>query len=383
MEHHDVSKFETSQLMEKAGLVHYEGARFYTLLPLGMKVFNSLQEIIRSSALKEGFQEILLPKIQPTRLLRDTGRLDAYVANIFRLSPEFGDFSLSRTNEETITNLVHGNLFNRHLPLGLFQFGEVFSHNTPSGGLISTSEFQVFEAYSFHSGEEDSREKVDSFKRIMKDLCLSTHLDLKYVESEGGNYGNFLLETERGQHKMFLCEGGHFTEYDEQREGCIVCGEDVEIQKGLGVSMFKIFDDSFSRGLNLKFRGSSNEEIYPFLATYGIGMSRLIYSIVDTNLDEEGIVWPEAISPFDFYLIPQYHSDPDILARLADLERGLEEEGMQVLVDDRSNAKVNSKIKISRFLGVPKIILVTPEGLRVQERKSPTQKDSTLEEILD
>jgi len=382
LEHHDPSRLETNQLIEKAGIAHYSGSRFYVLLPMGKRVFNSLQRIIRDSALREGFQEISLPKIQPMKFLRETGRLDSYVTKVYRLSSEFGDFCLSRTNEETINDLVRNNLFKRHLPLCLFQFGEVFSYNTPVGGLISNSEFDVFEAYSFHNGKGSITEKVDSFKEIVKDLCNQSNLTLHYVESNDGNYGNFLLMTNRGQHRIFVCEGNHVTEYDKKRETCIVCEQKVRLQRGLGIAMFKVFDDFFAKKLDVKFRNNSNEEVYPHLATYGIGMSRLLYAIVEQNRDEEGIVWPEKLSPFDVYLIPQYPSNQELLNRLDLLQEKMESVGMHILVDDRKNAQVNSKIKTSRFIGIPKTILITENGLKVQNRGSSIQEESTLEQII-
>ncbi len=382
LEHHDPSRLETSQLIEKAGIVHYSGSRFYVLLPMGRRVFNSLQKIIRDSALKEGFQEISLPKIQPTRFLRETGRLDSYVASVYRLSLEFGDFCLSRTNEETINDLVRNNLFKRHLPLCLFQFGEVFSYNTPAGGLISNSEFDVFEAYSFHNRKDSAIEKVDSFKKIVKDLCNQSNLTLRYVESSDRNYGNFLLMTNKGQHRIFVCEGNHVTRYDKKRETCIVCGQNIRLQRGLGIAMFKVFNDFFARKLDVKFRDDSNEEVYPYLTTYGIGMSRLLYAIIEQNRDREGIVWPEKLSPFDVYLIPKNPSNQELLNRLVLLQEKMESAGMHVLVDDRKNARVNSKIKTSRFIGIPKTILITEHGLKVQNRRSFIQEESTLEQII-
>jgi len=74
-------------------------------------------------------------------------------------------------------------------------------------------------------------------------------------------------------------------------------------------------------------------------------MSRLLHSIIEQNRDREGLIWPESIAPFDVYLIPQYPSNKEILRMLIQIEERMESEGMKVLVDDRTNAKVNSKIK--------------------------------------
>lgn len=383
LEHHnDVSATETSQLLRMAGNVEYSGSRFYNLLPLGIQVTNSLEQIIRNSALKEGFQEISLPKIQPTEPLKTTERYDSYTAKVYRLSSEFGDFCLSRTNEEVITRLVKDSLFYRHLPLSLFQFGEVFSYNTPSAGLVSTSEFAVFEAYSFHSGKDSAREKVDSYKRVIGNLSRLANLALYYVEADGGNYGNFLVKSDKGQHRLLICENGHVAECEETEEKCKTCEKPSETSRALGVAMYKVFDDFFSRKLGLTFKDNLNQNNYPFLATYGIGMSRLLYAVVEQNRDSEGIIWPISITPYDVYLIPQYHDNSNIVSIISSAEEHMESAGIKILVDDRTNAKVNSKIKTARFVGIPYMVLVTKTGLKVQKRTSHFQEDTTLEEII-
>ncbi len=381
IEHHDPKNLETHEIIEKAGLIDYTRSGFYTILPLATMVMNKLKNKIRDLALREDFQEIELPKIQPTKFLKSSGRFCSFQKEIYRLSEEFGDLCLCPTNEEAINYLIRDKLFNRQLPLAFFQFSEVFKNNTPARGLISSSEFHVFESYSFHHNAEKVNEKVSSFEKIVEELADFANLELHYVQTENKDYGNYLEKVSTGQHKFLLCQRGHASLY-ESGERCGKCGERNLKERGLGIAMYKIFDDSFARNAKASFVDSRGETKFPYLATYGIGLSRLIYSIVDSNRDDEGIVWPATLVPFEYFLSPQFGRDLEQSSKTTQIYTFLKSHGKNVLFDDRINERIGSKIKTSRFLGIPKTIVVTKTKIMLQKRNEKTQSEINLESIL-
>jgi len=385
LEHHNPTNLETHNLIEKSGFMDYTYSGFYTMLPLGIKIMNKLERKIRELAEYEGFQEIRLPKLQPLKYLKDSGRLELFSREIIKLKDGMSNFCLCPTNEEVINVLLKGNLFHRHLPLTVYQFNEIFKNNTPATNLVSSREFNVFEAYSFHEDEVRAKEKIHSFQKIMDKLMNFTELNLFFLQTPDKEYGTYIKKINTGQHKFYLCPNEHSAFYEKEEVLCNDCNETMHLELGLSIAMYKIFDNSFAQITNNIMLDNNNKKIYPYLGTYGIGMSRLFYALFDAHRDMFGMNWPSNLAPFEFWVSPlhgwddkQKHISNEIYDRLV-------KEGKNVLLDDREHTKIGSKLKTARLIGIPKMIIVrNREGtLKVEERQYVgKQKDTTLEQVL-
>jgi prolyl-tRNA synthetase len=144
------------QLMFRAGMIRKLASGIYSYLPLGLKVLQKIEAVIREEMLRDGAQEVLLPVVMPAELWRQTGRWDYYGKELLRFKDRNGrDFCLGPTHEEAITDLVRGNVGSyRELPLNLFQIQTKFRDEIrPRFGVMRGREFLMKDGYSFDVDE--------------------------------------------------------------------------------------------------------------------------------------------------------------------------------------------------------------------------------------
>jgi prolyl-tRNA synthetase len=164
---------------------------------------------------------------------------------------------------------------------------------------------------------------------------------------------------------------------------CVHCGEEL-IERGV-MELGHIFrlGDYYSRALELSFRGERGERVIPHMGAYGIGMGRLMASIVEQHHDDYGIVWPKHLAPFRFFLMSIGRSVS--VRRLA--EQVYEALGTDVLLDDREES-ISTKFKDADLLGIPYRIVVSQRSLtegevELMERDTREVRRVSLEHVAD
>lgn len=157
-------------------------------------------------------------------------------------------------------------------------------------------------------------------------------------------------------------------DYDADRVGdvaripagstCRNCGAELREEQVMELGHVFRLGTIYSDALSLSFRGDMDEEMRPFMGSYGIGIGRLLAAIVEQNHDDSGIIWPEELAPFRFYLMSIGRSlevrrrSFDVYDRLAG----------DVLLDDRHES-VSSKFNDAKLLGIPYRIVVSQDTL--------------------
>ncbi|MFO7782909.1 MAG: His/Gly/Thr/Pro-type tRNA ligase C-terminal domain-containing protein, partial [Spirochaetia bacterium] len=139
---------------------------------------------------------------------------------------------------------------------------------------------------------------------------------------------------------------------------CRNCGAALEEQQVMELGHIFRLGTTYSDALGLTFRGDMDEEMRPFMGSYGIGLGRLLAAIVESNHDEKGIIWPEEIAPFRFFLMSIGRS-LEVRRRSYEVYDQLEGE---VLLDDRHES-VSSKFTDAQLLGIPYRIVVSAQTL--------------------
>ena len=169
---------------------------------------------------------------------------------------------------------------------------------------------------------------------------------------------------EDGRHVLDLVAGRDFVadgviEAAEVREGdeCPRCGEPLSIARGIEIGHIFQLGRRFAELLDLQVLDENGKLVTVTMGSYGVGISRAVAAIVENSHDELGIVWPREVAPADVHLLAT-GKEQSVFDAAAELARGLEEQGLRVLYDDRPKASPGVKFKDAELIGVPTIVVV-------------------------
>ena len=369
----EAPKDETAQngiLLTRAGYIHKELAGVYDYLPLGLRVLENIKKIIREELDKIGGQEVLLSTLQNPELWERTGRFSDQDVDIWFKTEVTGGgvVGLAPTHEEPITNLLKTYVTSyKDLPLYLYQFQTKFrNEKRAKSGILRGREFLMKDMYSFHTTEEDLDDyykKVEgAYAQIFERLGLT---DTYECFASGGIFSKYSHE-----YQTFLPVGEDLVYYNTDKS--VVLNKEVlnpEVLKDLGVeetdlqetaatevgNIFKL-KFKYSEPLGLQFNDENNTPKTVYMGCYGIGVSRLMGVIAEKFADEKGLVWPEAVAPFKYYLVGIGEKGSQVAE---DLYKGREEE---ILFDDR-DLRPGEKFADSELMGLPYRIVVSDKTL--------------------
>ncbi|MDO8656117.1 MAG: aminoacyl--tRNA ligase-related protein [Nanoarchaeota archaeon] len=340
----------TYRLMEDAGLVAYQDAGLYTLLPLGSMVMRKIRETLHSANEAAEIAEVDFPTLQKRALWEKSGRWDRFSKESISAETEDSSLIATPTNEEFVCTLLARSLQSyKQLPLRMYQIGDIFKKNTASKGIIRSLVFEVYEAYSFDANEESVKETRTVFESIFQRLFSALQIKLARIEYPEGDFVNYFLPHADGEHKIVIQDG---------QAQLPQAGERKETVKALSVGMYKVYKPEFSQQFKLTFRNPGNQVQFPIMSTYGIGISRLFFAMVDCWKNQYGIQWPEGYAPFEYAIVPRQQSMEKHKAR--ELYDTLREQGKSVLLDDRDNGTLQARIKTFQSIGIP-IIMVNQQ----------------------
>ena len=184
----------SSQLMVRAGLIRKIASGLYIWLPLGLRVLQKVERIVREEMQSIGAQEVLMPMTQPAELWQATGRFDDYGPELLRFKDRHDrDFVLGPTHEEVITTLAQGELRSyKQLPITFFQIQNKFRDEIrPRFGVMRAREFTMKDAYSFHVDQASLADTYqDMFEAYMR-IFTRLGLDFRPVQADTGSIGGF------------------------------------------------------------------------------------------------------------------------------------------------------------------------------------------------
>ena len=387
------------QLMLRAGLVRMLIAGVYSYLPLGLKVLNNIQRIIREELNSCEACELLLSALQPQELWIKSGR-DKDIGDVMlRFVDRKGrNICLGPTHEEVITDLVKNHIASyKQLPLILYQIQTKFRDEIrPRFGLIRACEFIMKDAYSFDAEESglDKNYKAmhNAYKRIFKRCglnILTTEADPGVM---GGNVSHeFMAPAQDGEDLVLLCPKCKSAKPFKETSGqsCPKCNVTLEKINTIEVGHIFKLGTKYSLVLGANFIDAKGQQKPIIMGCYGIGVSRLVSAIIAQNHDKDGIVWPKEISPYQVVILPLDTTDRKIMAKAVEVYKELEQGGIEVHFDDRDE-RAGVKFKDADLLGISLQIIVGRESLkkntlelkiRRNQKKIIKTKTVILEEI--
>ncbi len=382
-----------ANLLIRAGFIDKLMAGVYTLLPLGLRVMKNIENIIRQEMDVMGGQEVFMPTLQPKENWMKTGRWDT-VDDLYKVKDSSGrEMALGPTHEEVVVPLVRKFVQSYHdLPVYVYQFQNKFRMELRSkSGILRGREFMMKDFYSFHLTEEnllDYYEKMKSayfnvFNRV--GLKESTHLTF----ASGGSFSKYSHEfqtvTSAGEDIIYVCATCGMAinkEIKEETKECPQCkGVDFTTEKSIEVGNIFILKSKFSKPFDfmIKDKGGENKEI--LMGCYGIGLGRLMGTVVEVHHDDKGIIWPKEVAPFQVHLLSLKKNE-----EAEKIYHSLQEKNIEVLYDDR-DISAGEKFADADLIGIPWRIVVSEKslkegGVEVKRRDEERGKIVTESELL-
>ncbi len=410
------------RLMLRAGMIRQQSAGIYSWLPLGKRVLAKIENIVREEQNRAGAIEVLMPTLQSADLWRESGRYDAYGAEMLRITDRHErEMLYGPTNEEMITDIFRSSVKSyRQLPLNLYHIQWKFRDEVrPRFGVMRGREFLMKDAYSFDLDPEKAR--IAYRKMFIAYLRTFARMGLKSVPMRadtgpiGGDLSHeFIVLAETGESQVFchrdLIEmpvpGADF-DYEgdlegvfNQRTSLYAATEEMHdaaafgalpadkqvTARGIEVGHIFYFGTKYSKSMGAKVAGPDGTDVTVEMGSYGIGVSRLMGAIIEASHDDAGIVWPESVAPFDLGLINLKSGDSATDGACSKIYAALTAAGRDVLYDD-TDERAGTKFASMDLIGLPWQVIVGPKGVangevEVKNRRSGERETLSVDAAI-
>jgi len=391
----DISKDEVSinaELLTKAGYIEKQMAGVYNYLPLGLRVYRKIENIIREEINSIGGQEILMPVLQSKELWDTTGRWESLEPIMYQFEDHHGSkVGLGTTHEEVVVDIVKKHLTSyKDLPIALYQIQTKFrDEKRAKSGLLRGREFGMKDLYSFHTNQEDLDEYYNKVHDVYIKIFKRMGLDAFSVEASGGAISKkfsheFMVKTKAGEDIIILCEKCNWAQNSEiakvnKDDECPKCGFKLSEEKTVEAGNIFNLENEYSSKMNLKFTDKDGKQKDVLMGCYGIGLSRAIGTIVEASNDDNGIIWPKEVTPFHIHLLNLVKNDKK---KVDKIYSELEKEGFEVLYDDR-DISFGKKLKDADLIGISwQIIVNDDEEVELIERSNKENKKVSFSEAI-
>jgi len=360
-------------LLLRAGFIQSSGGSgLYNLLPLGKRTLDKVRAVVKEELDKAGCNEVHLPMVTPLSLWEETGRADKFGRELLRFKDRHENgFTLSPTNEEAMVNLVRQTVKSyKQLPLNVYQINWKFRDEVrPRFGLMRGREFLMKDAYSFHATTEDMEREFSLMEATYKKIFTRLGLEFRVVEADSGAIGGagskeFMILAQSGEDTIMVCDqcdfGANVEVIDEGTTTCPKCGGGLSQTKGIEAGHIFQLGTTYSEAMKAEFL-NEHQKLEPFvMGTYGIGVSRLLAGIIEQSHDERGCIWTKESAPFVVDIIVAKAKNSDQMEVAEQLYKGLQAQGVEVILDDRADKKIGfgAKMKDFELIGFPYAIVV-------------------------
>ena len=385
---------ESAKLLLRAGYIYKEMAGVYDYLPLGMRTLEKIIQVIREEMNALGGQELRMTSLQPRDSWEASGRWSDDVMDVWfktKLNAG-GEVGLGATHEEPLTHLMKTYISSyKDLPVYAYQFQTKFRNELRAkSGIMRTREFMMKDLYSFSKDREEHEEFyekcAESYKRIFNRLGIGN--DTFRTFASGGAFSKYSDEFQT------LCEVGEDIIYLDREKG-IAVNEEVyndEVLADLGLDKSKLeqckaaevgniftLGYRFSDALDLTYNDAEGKRQKVFMGSYGIGPSRVMGVIAEKLSDKDGLVWPEEIAPYKYYVIGIGEKGEKIANELHDMAPE------DIILDDRKNARNGEKFADADLMGIPYRVVISDKTLAEDklELKTRTNGETVLLTIAD
>ena len=396
----EISK--NAELLIRGGFIHKEMAGVYDYLPLGLRVLKKIENIIREEMNAIGGQEVLMTTLQNPEIWKKSNRWDeAVVDNWFKSKLiSGGDVGIANTHEEPITNmLTHFVNSYKDFPVYIYQFQNKFRNELRAkSGIMRVKEFMMKDLYSFSKTEEEFKkfyeQCAEAYLNIFKKIGIG-HITYRTLASGGSFTTGFTDEFQT------ISSVGEDTIYIDEEKGLAINKEiyndenlikygfnKVAMKEEKAIEVGNIFPlgTKYSDALSLSYLDEKGEKQKIIMGSYGIGLGRLLGTVVEVLSDDKGIIWPESIAPFAVHLLA-LGEDENVQKEANKIYEDLVKNNIEVLFDDRNSISPGEKFADADLLGIPLRIVVSTRslkenGVEIKKRTEEKGKIISLDELL-
>jgi prolyl-tRNA synthetase len=386
---------KNAQLLIRGGYIDKVAAGVYSYLPLGLKVLRKIEHIIREEMNAVGGQEVFMPSFHPKELWEKTGRWGT-MDDLYKVSDSSGrEVALGPTHEEVVTPLAGSFISSyRDLPFSVYQFQNKFRMELRAkSGILRGREFIMKDLYSFHRDEADLSRYYETMKEAYLRVFARAGIGERtfFTYASGGSFSKYSHEfqmlTPAGEDVISICEKCRVAVnreiVEENGRKCPVCGASlVRDEKSIEVGNIFELKTKFSSAFGLTYKDEQGKDQPVQMGCYGIGLGRLMGSVVEAFADERGIVWPEEIAPFPVHVLALSPGDPAADTQLEEVLNVCAEKGIEPLIDDRSDATAGEKFADADLLGIPHRVVVSKKTAvagKVEYRQRSTSEAIMLD----
>jgi prolyl-tRNA synthetase len=303
------------------------------------------------------------------------------------------EMALGPTHEEVVVPLMEKFLNSyKDLPFAVYQFQNKFRmERRAKSGILRGREFLMKDLYSFHSDEKDLDEYYAKARQAY--FKIYQRVGIKeityYTFASGGSFSKYSHEfqtvTPAGEDTIYVCQKCKLAinkEIKGEIKECPQCGgTDFQEEKSIEVGNIFKLRTKYTAPFNLKVADKKGEKQEILMGCFGLGLSRLMGTIVEVYHDEKGIIWPESVAPFHVHLL-----DLGAKAEAEKIYKELADKKIEVLHDDRE-VSAGEKFAEADLIGIPWRVVVSKKslekgGMEAKERKEEKTEILKIEELL-
>ncbi|MBA4249171.1 MAG: proline--tRNA ligase [Candidatus Puniceispirillum sp.] len=370
------------RLMLRSGMIVQSATGLYSWLPMGVRVLENIINIVAQKHDEFGCSRMITPILQSAELWKESGRYEDYGKEMLRVKDRHDrDFLFGPTNEEVMTDVARKFIQSyKQLPQVFYQITWKFRDEMrPRFGIMRAREFLMKDAYSFDLDFESAQNTYKNIYHCYLSIFDALGVDALPVRADSGAIGGnlsheFHVKAEHGESTLYYdskiddiksCDKNFdlmesmYAVADEKHieETCPLTSDQITVTKGIEIGHIFYFGTKYSESMDFKIAGKDGQSFYPEMGSYGIGMSRLVAAMIEANHDENGIIWPEAVAPFLFILMPLDMNSPETISECEKIYQSLKAQGYSVLIDDRDE-RPGVKFSYADLIGIPHQIIL-------------------------
>lgn len=360
------TEFISQKLMLKSGMIKQVSSGLFVYLPTFMRVAEKVCGIIRKEMEKANCVPVKFPLLIAREDLEATNRWQSFGKEMFTLfDRNKREYAISPTNEEYACFMAKNYVRSyKDLPFSLYQIQQKHRDEIrPRGGVMRAREFLMKDAYSFHTDEKSLDEYYKVMEKAYRNIFTKCGLDFVVVNADSGAMGGsgsqeFMAIAEDGEAEIGVCECGFATNLELLTENvCPHCGKALKTLRANEVGHIFKLGTRYTDALNLTYVDENNKDQIMLQGCYGIGIERVISSIIEQHNDERGIAFPDNMAPFKANIIIINTKDEAQTKLAQELYEKLENAGIETLLDDRAE-RFGVKLADSELIGIPFNIIV-------------------------
>ena len=380
------AKIKSHILMIKSGMIRQETSGIYSWLPLGFRILQKIIKIIEKFHEAAGVNQILMPTIQSADIWKQSDRYETYGKEMLRIIDRHEkELLYGPTNEEMVTVLAKSFIKSyKNLPRYFFHIQSKFRDEIrPRFGVMRAREFLMKDAYSFDLDEKSGEKTYLMFFKLYLKIFKELGINVIPVRAPAGEIGGnlsheFHLIVESGESEIYLDESlisCDFNNYSIDDVMALSSYTDEFFKTNeikLNLKKFKsielghifLFGNKYSKSFNF-FVDGEKDKFFPFMGSYGIGVSRIPAAVIESSNKKDGVIWPKNISPFSSIILNLDYKSDAVNKFCEEIYSSLKDDGIDILYDNR-NERPGVKFSDAELMGIPLIIIIGKNYLNKQ-----------------